>query len=104
MFLTLYVLLRVIVEVLCHEALRHSASLWLTLSLTPQAASAAAAARTRTASASAAANNGLARRARLRTPAAAGPNIPLVSRIAGPTRPGAGCARAPAPGRAMETP
>ena len=69
-----------------HEALRHSASLWLTLSLTPQAASTAAADRTSTGTASAAASNGPARRARPRTPAPAGPNIPLVSRIVGPGR------------------
>ncbi len=86
MFLTLYVLWRVMVEVLCHEALRHSESLWLTLSRMPQAASTAAADRTRTGTASAAATNGPARRAGLRTPAPAGPNIRLVSRIAGPAR------------------
>ncbi len=106
MFLTLYVLLTAMVEELCHEALRHSESLWLTLSLTPQAASTAAADRTRTGTANTTATNGLARCARLRTSAPAGPNIPLVSRIAGPARPaaGRGCAHASAPGRAMETP
>ncbi len=69
MFLTLYVLLTAMVEELCHEALRHSESLWLTRSLMPQAASTAAADRTRTGTASTTASNGPARRAGLRTPA-----------------------------------